>query len=126
VRQGLLDRSVEGEPLRVGILDRLARDPGARALQLKEKSIDLIITSPPYLNAIDYLRCSKFSLVWMGYSISALRDLRSVCVGTEVGQSPTDRSAITNSILEKFDFRPNLVSRQSAIGVGPLGWTDLN
>jgi hypothetical protein len=36
--------------------------------------VDLIFTSPPHLNAIDYLRCSKFSLVWMGHSIAALRE----------------------------------------------------
>ena len=33
----------------------------ARNLSLDDGSIDLILTSPPYLNAIDYLRCSKFS-----------------------------------------------------------------
>ena len=38
----------------------------ARRLDLGDRSVDLVITSPPYLNAIDYLRCSKFSLVWMG------------------------------------------------------------
>ena len=40
----------------------------ARCLDLPDGSVDLVVTSPPYLNAIDYLRCSKFSLVWMGYS----------------------------------------------------------
>ena len=38
----------------------------ARALKFGAGSFDLVVTSPPYLNAIDYLRCSKFSLVWMG------------------------------------------------------------
>ena len=45
----------------------------ARHLDLRDRSVDLVITSPPYLNAIDYLRCSKFSLVWMGYSVGELR-----------------------------------------------------
>ena len=62
----------------------------ARHLDLQDRSIDLIITSPPYLNAIDYLRCSKFSLVWMGYSVSHLRRLRSTTVGTEVGMDPRE------------------------------------
>lgn len=55
----------------------------ARALPLHNRSIDLVITSPPYLNAIDYLRGHKLSLVWMGHSIRELRELRSRNVGTE-------------------------------------------
>ena len=57
----------------------------ARRLDIPDGTIDLTITSPPYLAAIDYLRCSKFSLVWMGYTIGELRSLRSRSVGTEVG-----------------------------------------
>ena len=43
----------------------------ARKLPLNDASIDLVLTSPPYLNAIDYMRCSKFSLVWMGHEIAS-------------------------------------------------------
>ncbi|MEO3854718.1 hypothetical protein [Acrocarpospora sp. B8E8] len=57
----------------------------ARATGLRDGSIDLIITSPPYLNAIDYLRGHKLSLVWLGYSISDVRAIRSVSVGAEKG-----------------------------------------
>jgi len=59
----------------------------ARNLPTAAGSIDLVITSPPYLNAIDYLRGHKMSLVWMGYTIQQLRELRSNSVGTEIGQS---------------------------------------
>jgi DNA modification methylase len=59
------------------------RKGDARALPLKDASVDVVITSPPYLNAIDYVRCSKFSLVWMGYNISDLRSLRSTNIGAE-------------------------------------------
>ena len=58
----------------------------ARRLRVKSKSIDLVLTSPPYLNAIDYIRCSKFSLVWMGYSVDRLRGIRSRSVGAEIGR----------------------------------------
>ena len=47
----------------------------ARNLTLPDATIDLVLTSPPYLNAIDYMRCSKFSLVWMGHRIPDLRKL---------------------------------------------------
>lgn len=55
----------------------------ARALPLRDDSVDLVLSSPPYLNAIDYLRCSKFSLVWMGYSVSGVGALRAVSIGSE-------------------------------------------
>ena len=56
----------------------------ARKMPLKAGSIDLIITSPPYLNAIDYLRGHKLSLVWMGHNVAAIRMLRATNIGTEV------------------------------------------
>jgi SAM-dependent methyltransferase len=55
----------------------------ARKLPLADSTIDLVITSPPYLNAIDYVRCSKFTLVWMGYSVGELQKLRSENIGSE-------------------------------------------
>jgi len=59
------------------------RNGDARKLQLKDKSIDIVITSPPYLNAIDYLRGHKLSLVWMGHSIKEIRHIRTTNIGTE-------------------------------------------
>jgi SAM-dependent methyltransferase len=48
-------------------------------------SVDLTVTSPPYLNAIDYLRGHRMSLVWLGWTITELRGLRGVSIGTERG-----------------------------------------
>ena len=56
----------------------------ARALDIVgPDSIDAVITSPPYLNAIDYLRGHKLSLVWLGYMIRDLRAIRSNSIGAE-------------------------------------------
>lgn len=53
-------------------------------LPLKENSIDLIVTSPPYAsNAIDYMRAHKFSLIWFGYNISDLKERRRDYIGGE-------------------------------------------
>ena len=46
-------------------------------------SIDMVVTSPPYLNAIDYMRGHKFALIWLGYSIPELRAIRSSSIGAE-------------------------------------------
>jgi DNA modification methylase len=55
-----------------------------RQLPLKDESVDLIITSPPYAsNAIDYMRAHKFSLVWFGYPISLLSKKRRDYIGSE-------------------------------------------
>ena len=85
----------------------------ARNLTIDDCSVDLILTSPPYLNAIDYLRCSKFSLIWMGYTVGDIRSIRSAAVGTEVGKYEDDVHAW--SILSKLDLRPGLQARQKAI-----------
>lgn len=56
----------------------------ARDLHFFESNfVDSIVTSPPYLNAIDYMRGNKFSLIWLGYSISNLRKIRSTQIGSE-------------------------------------------
>ena len=50
-----------------------------------QDSVDAIVTSPPYLNAIDYMRGHRLSLVWLGYKLSDLRVVRSASVGIERG-----------------------------------------
>lgn len=69
----------------------------ARSLPIESNSIDLVLTSPPYLaagsecrQAIDYLRTHKFSLVWMGHNVEGLRRIRATQIGTEVGLPQRD------------------------------------
>jgi len=87
----------------------------ARRLPLSDGSVDLVLTSPPYLNAIDYIRCSKFSLVWMGYSVAALRRLRTDSVGTEVAEDSHMDDEEIRAILDALKLRPRLNSRQERI-----------
>jgi hypothetical protein len=47
--------------------------------------VDAVLTSPPYLNAIDYMRGHRLSLVWLGYRLPELRNIRSNAIGTERG-----------------------------------------
>jgi SAM-dependent methyltransferase len=54
--------------------------------------IDVVLTSPPYLNAIDYMRGHRLSLVWLGYSLDKLRSVRSNSIGAERG--PNEMEAI--------------------------------
>jgi len=77
-------RGSEGAPAAAGRAADV-RLGDARSLDMPDGSADMVITSPPYLNAIDYMRCSKFSLVWMGYTVGELRRIRAGAIGTEVG-----------------------------------------
>ena len=55
----------------------------SRTLPLADKSVDLIVTSPPYANALDYMRAHKFSLVWLGQQVAELSNLRGKYIGAE-------------------------------------------
>ena len=48
-------------------------------------TVDTVITSPPYLNAIDYLRGHRLALVWLGHGLKQLRRIRSSSIGAERG-----------------------------------------
>lgn len=65
----------------VGTCQIVAGD--ARDLPLRESSVDLIVTSPPYANALDYMRAHKFSLAWLGDPIPSLTRLRGKYIGSE-------------------------------------------
>ncbi|MBI4336484.1 MAG: hypothetical protein HY683_01445 [Chloroflexi bacterium] len=71
----------------------LARCADARRLRLRAQ-VDIVVTSPPYGNAIDYLRGHRLSLVWLGYTIPRLRAIRSETVGSEgsAGATRNDNS----------------------------------
>lgn len=80
------------------VRDRLRKSPpsagasvmlgDARAMTLETGSVDAVLTSPPYLNAIDYLRGHRMSLVWLGHRLGTLRDIRSESIGAERRPEP--------------------------------------
>lgn len=45
----------------------------ARKLEVETNSIDLIVTSPPYVNALDYYRVHMYSMYWLGMNFNLLR-----------------------------------------------------
>ncbi|VFM95012.1 MAG: DNA methylase [Candidatus Kentron sp. G] len=90
------------------------RHGDARTLPLDSNSVDRIITSPPYLNAIDYLRGHKLSLVWMGHNISELRALRSGNIGTERSTNIASEKAVREAMKSMGDLTV-LDKRQSGI-----------
>lgn len=74
------------------------RQEDARNLEsVEDHSINAVVASPPYLNAIDYLRGHRLALVWLGYTVGQVRDLRSQSIGAE---RMADREASVD--LERF------------------------
>lgn len=87
----------------------------ARKLDVDAESIDLVLSSPPYLNAIDYIRCSKFSLVWMGYTVEKLRQIRSSSVGAESCTEEALSADWVQSLIRQLNLRNRLSNRDWAI-----------
>jgi hypothetical protein len=114
-----LDAVLRASPFSAGkVLPRaVIRKADARKLPLHNGSIDLVVTSPPYLNAIDYLRGHKFSLVWMGHSIKEIRNLRSQNIGTEnsrLSSLKTERTSLAIKKMGKTDKLPERSRRMLA------------
>lgn len=87
----------------------------AREIPLPESSVDIVITSPPYLNAIDYIRCSKFTLVWMGYRISSLSALRSRIIGTENSKGIDENDPYLSQLIRSMGDIDKLPVKQKRI-----------
>lgn len=100
---------VDGQPLPRAYVRR----GDARRLPLESDSVDLVITSPPYLNAIDYLRGHRLALVWMGHNVSHLRRLRSTNVGTEV--------AAKEDVAQRIQRIAEGMTRGAALQANELG-----
>lgn len=111
----------------VASLSRLLsqREPGgnavvqrgdARSINLDDNSVDLIITSPPYLNAIDYLRGHKMSLIWLGHTIPALRKIRSDSIGAERALD----GEVLKQVKEMVKFIQDTVDSPDKLPIGTI------
>ena len=85
---------------------------------LPAESVDLIVTSPPYANnAIDYMRAHKFSLVWLGWKIDDLTNIRKRYLGHDaLGEKPyaslPEQCESTLAALAQVDMRKSAVLRR--------------
>lgn len=77
-----LGRMLDSRKALVGT-STVSRGDSRDLVGLEDAVVDLTITSPPYLNAIDYLRGHKMSLIWLGYSVADIRSIRAASIGAE-------------------------------------------
>lgn len=85
----------------------------ARDLPLDASTVDVVVSSPPYLNAIDYLRGHKFSLVWMGHAVGDLRRVRAANIGTEVSAGAELKNPVITRALDRMGDLDRLPPRQT-------------
>lgn len=90
----------------------------AQSLPLRDNSVDLIVTSPPYAShAIDYMRAHKFSLVWLGYNIDTLGEIRRDYVGGDALNNeqflslPNHSASIVRKIAERDPKKSKVLHR---------------
>lgn len=62
---------------------KISRGDARNLSGIADDSIDAVLTSPPYLNAIDYMRGHRMSLVWLGHRYKDLQVTRSASIGSE-------------------------------------------
>lgn len=95
-------------------------------------SVDLVVTSPPYLNAIDYMRGHRMSLVWLGYRVDELTHVRSTSVGAERAPDLSSDSAIAaprhqrlsgqqRGMLHRYLIDTNELMREIGAVLSPRG-----
>ncbi len=55
----------------------------ARNIQYPDETFDLAITSPPYVNAVDYPRTHQLEIYWLDFAKNTLLPLKRCQIGTE-------------------------------------------
>ena len=113
VRARLLNSPPSGGS-RIGLGD-------TRKIGLHSRSVDAVLTSPPYLNAIDYMRGHRLSLVWLGYRLSSLREIRSNAIGAErctgVTSSDIERARMTMGEIHELPARHRQMIDRYAVDI---------
>lgn len=94
---------------------RVYLDDSRKLSRFEPGSFDAVFSSPPYMNAIDYFRGHKFSLVWMGYTIPKLRMLRATAVGAERAPDADHVSDAWNYAILQVPEIKTLPPRQQGI-----------
>lgn len=66
-----------------GITVQFPGNMDARFIDYPANTFDLAVTSPPYVNAVDYPRTHQLEIYWLGFASGSLTPLKRKHVGTE-------------------------------------------
>ncbi len=92
----------------------ILKEESATAMNLEDNSIDLAVTSPPYINAVDYPRTHQLEMYWLGMiGNGPLSNMKRNYIGTETvykreyDEQQYSGFSTLDSLLEKiFDSDP--------------------
>jgi hypothetical protein len=82
----------------------------ARRLSAPASSVDLVVTSPPYLGMIDYTLANRLTYLWMGWSLTEDRD-------GEIGARYRRHSAkVVENYLQSMSVASSQIARSLRVG----------
>lgn len=105
-----ISKTINSEKLIGGI--KVKNGDARKLKQVESASIDAIITSPPYLNALDYMRGHKMSLVWLGHKIGELSLIRGESVGAEKAPNISSDFMLAKHITRRIKNLNSLPQRK--------------
>jgi hypothetical protein len=82
---------------------------------VENAEVDTVLTSPPYLNAIDYMRGHRLSLVWLGHRVSDLRHIRANSIGSERGPNRAQSAHLFKDIQAEIGDIEELSPRRASM-----------
>lgn len=84
----------------------------ARKISLPDKSVDLIITSPPYVTSYEYVDLHQLSTLWFGFT-DDIKKIKKNFVGTSTRKKTKKRinSRIAHVTLEKLNKKDKTLTR---------------
>ncbi len=91
-----------------GVTVNFPENMDARNIRCDTGTFDLVLTSPPYVNAVDYPRTHQLELYWLGFADGTLTPLKKKHVGTESVSSQDYRTrhqigvGAADSVIEKI------------------------
>lgn len=93
-----------------------AREGNAKRMDsIADQSIDYIMTSPPYFTAVDYFRGHRLALVWLGYSLPALRLLRDHSIGLDRVPDKALDDALIRELHREVQHIPDLKPKVQSV-----------
>ena len=86
------------------------RREDARALSMASSSVDLVVTSPPYLGMIDYALANRLTYLWMGWS---LHEDQQIEIGARYRR---DKRSVLDEYLESMSQAVHQIVRSLRLG----------
>jgi tRNA G10 N-methylase Trm11 len=106
----VLAKRLDSSPLRYQA--DICQEDARKLASIADASVDVVLTSPPYLNAIDYMRGHRLSLVWLGYQLSELRTIRLESIGSERAPEKHTDISLANEIVYQMELEESLPQRE--------------